>query len=87
MFKLRCAKQFNSSGRSRATKPAADSDEYDRLEAEQLKLEVFHPVMKHALNDNKQPVVFHFQLVRDFLTVEEIAKKVLLELQRGSRSR
>ena len=85
MFKLPCAKQFNSSGRSRATKPAADSDEYDRLEAEQLKLEVFHPVMKHALN--KQPVVFHFQLVRDFLTVEEIAKKVLLELQRGSRSR
>jgi hypothetical protein len=64
-----------------------DNDEYDRLCAEQLRLEVFHPVMKHALDDNKQPVVFHFQLVQDFLTVEEIAQKVLIEPQCGSRPR
>jgi hypothetical protein len=54
-----------------------DSDEYDQLCAEQAKLEVFEPVMKHALDDNKPPVVFHCQLVQDFLTVEEIAGKVL----------
>jgi hypothetical protein len=51
--------------RKRATK---DNHEYDRLSAEQQRLEEFHPVMKHALDDNKPPVVFHFQLVNDFLT-------------------
>jgi hypothetical protein len=68
--------------RKRATK---DNDEYDRLCAEQAKLEVFEPVMKHAIDDNKPPVVFHFQLVQDFLTVEEIAEKVLEEVARLSR--
>jgi hypothetical protein len=58
-----------------------DSDEYDQLCAQQAKFEVFEPVMKHALDDNKPPVVFHFQLVQDFLTVEEIAEKVLAELK------
>jgi hypothetical protein len=52
--------------------------------AEQAKLEVFEPVMKHAIDDNKPPVVFHFQLVQDFLMVEEIAGKVLSELKRVS---
>jgi hypothetical protein len=37
-------------------------------------------VMKHALDDNKPPVVFHFQLVNDFLTVDEIAQQMLQEL-------
>ena len=55
----------------RATK---DPEEYDRLTAEQFKLEAFHPVMKHTLHDNKSPVVFHFQLLQDFLTVEESAE-------------
>jgi hypothetical protein len=41
--------------RKRATK---DNDEYDGLCAEQHKLEAFHPVMKHALDDKKPPVVF-----------------------------
>jgi hypothetical protein len=63
--------------RKRATK---DNHEYDRLSAEQQRLEEFHPVMKHALDDNKPPVVFHFQLVNDFLTVEEIAQQMLKEL-------
>lgn len=62
-----------------------DNDEYDQLCAEQAKLEVFHPVMKHAFDDNKPPVLFHFQLVQDFLTVEEIAQKLLEELGRWSR--
>lgn len=69
--------------RKRATK---DIEEYGRLCAEQRKLEVFHPVMKHALDDNKRPVPFHFRMVNDFLTVEEIAKKVLVELRHVSNS-
>ena len=64
-----------------------DPEEYDRLCAEQRRLETFHPVMKHALDDKKPPVVFHFQLLQDFLTVEEIAQKLLLELKAVSRSR
>jgi hypothetical protein len=59
-----------------------DSDEYDQLCAEQAKLEVFEPVMKHAIDDNKPPVLFHYQLVQDFLTIEEVAQKLLEELER-----
>jgi hypothetical protein len=55
-----------------------DIEEYDRLSAEQREMEEFHPVMKHALDDNKPPVPFHFRMVNDFLTVEQIAEKMLL---------
>jgi hypothetical protein len=60
----------------------SDIEEFDRLGAEQRKLERFHPLMKHALDDNKPPVPFHFRIVNDFRTVEEIAGKVLVELKR-----
>ena len=43
-------------------------------------------LMKHALDDKKPPVVFHFQLVQDFLTIEEIAGNVLAELKRASEA-
>jgi hypothetical protein len=66
--------------RKRAT---TDNDEIDRLSAEQHKLEDFHPIMKHALDD-KQPVPFHFRMVNDFLTVEQIAERVMVELKRSS---
>jgi hypothetical protein len=59
-----------------------DHDEYLRLKNEQLKLVVYQPVMKHTLNDTKPPVVFHFQLLQDFATVEEIGRKILTELRK-----
>ena len=61
-----------------------DEDEYERIKAEQLELVVFQPVMKHMLQDNNPPVVFHFQLLQDFATVEEIGQKMLGELERAS---
>jgi hypothetical protein len=61
-----------------------DEDEYERIKAEQLELVVFQPVMKHTLQDNNPPVVFHFQLLQDFATVEEIGQKMLGELERAS---
>lgn len=61
----------------------SDIEEYDRLIAEQKKLERFHPVMQHALDDGKPPVPFHFRMVNDFRTVEEIAERVMGELQRA----
>jgi hypothetical protein len=57
-----------------------DADEYQRLKEEQLKLGAFQPVMKHTLQDDKGAVGFHFQLLADFATVEEIAHKMLEEL-------
>jgi hypothetical protein len=61
-----------------------DNDEYDRLSAEQRTMEEFHPIMKHALDDNKPPVPFHFRMVNDFRTGEEIAERVMGELKRAS---
>jgi hypothetical protein len=66
--------------RKRATR---DADEYERIKAEQLGLVVFQPVIKHTLQDEKPPVVFHFQLLQDFGTVEEIGQKMLGELERA----
>ena len=40
--------------------------------------------MKHTLHDEKPPVVFHFQLLQDFVTVEEIGVKMLGELERAA---
>jgi hypothetical protein len=64
-----------------------DNDEFDRLSIEQRKLEVFHPLVMHALDHKKPLVHFHFRMVNDFRTVEEIAEKVLLELKHRLRAR
>ena len=57
-----------------------DLDEHARLKAEQAALTHFRPWMKHSLADPTPPVVFHVQVLSDFATVEEIAQKVLAEL-------
>jgi hypothetical protein len=67
--------------RKRATK---DIEEYDRLSVEQRALDEFHPVMKHALDDTTRPVPFHFRMVNDFRTVDEIAEKMMVELKRAA---
>lgn len=59
-----------------------DVSEYERLREEQLKLGAFQPVMKHTLQDDKGAVGFHFQLLSDFATVEEIAQQMLKEFVR-----
>lgn len=61
-----------------------DAVEYERIRTEQLELVAFRPVMKHTFQDKKPPVVFHFQLLQDFATVEEIGQKMLGELERAS---
>jgi hypothetical protein len=55
-----------------------DLDEYDGIESEQLKLGFFEPMMTHAAD--ARGVKFHPQLLADFLTVEEISKKIIEEL-------
>jgi hypothetical protein len=59
------------------------SDEYERLLAEQTKLYVFQPVMCHSFDEASGIARFHGQILIDFLTVEEIALKMLDELKRA----
>jgi hypothetical protein len=56
--------------------------EYERLDAQQLKLLVFHPLICHSFNEMPAPMAFHPQLIADFLTVEELGYKMLAELNR-----
>jgi hypothetical protein len=58
----------------------ADFTEYERLSAEQKALAMFTPCMTHSFEEEAKPIVFHSQMLIDFLTVEELAKKMLGEL-------
>lgn len=60
----------------------SDPEEYERLSAEQKALATFVPCMTHSYEEKAKPVVFHSQMLIDFLTVEEIAHKILEELGR-----
>ncbi len=60
-----------------------DFDEYDRLEGEQERLAVFQPHIMHSFGEQARPVWFHAKLIADFLTVDEIAWKMLAELSSG----
>jgi hypothetical protein len=59
-----------------------DPREYDRLSAEQNKLLIFQPLMTHSVNEATAHFAFHVQMIADFLTVEELGRKMLLELSR-----
>jgi hypothetical protein len=57
-----------------------DPKEYERLSAEQSKLLVFQPLITHSVNETTAHFAFHVQMIADFLTVEELGRKMLLEL-------
>ena len=64
---------------------SSQTEEYERLLAEQSKLLVFRPLVGHSLSEMEAPpYYFHPQLVVDFLTVEELGEKMLVEL-RGAK--
>jgi hypothetical protein len=60
----------------------ADHGEYERLSAEQKALATFVPYMTHSFGEEAKPIVFHSQILIDFLTVEELAIKLFGELDR-----
>ena len=62
-----------------------DVEEADRLSDEQSKLLVFQPLIIHSYKEATGLPRFHAQLLADFATVEEIAYKVLKELNGASR--
>ena len=53
---------------------------YERLAAKQEKLLVWQPLISHSVKETTNPYRFHIQMLADFITVEEIAYKVLEEL-------
>ncbi|MGH6841682.1 MAG: hypothetical protein ACREDV_06255 [Methylocella sp.] len=55
--------------------------EANRVRAEQEALGTFKPVMTHSFEEGAEKIWFHPQLVVDFLTVEELGKKMLEELE------
>jgi len=58
-----------------------DFELHDQIEERQHLLKHFNPIMVHSLTKSKV-VVFHAQLLADFRTIEEIARKMLRELER-----
>jgi hypothetical protein len=61
---------------------ALDFVEYHRLEDAQKTLGAFRPWMTRSLVEAPRPMLFHPQLIADFPTVQEIARKMLDELDK-----
>jgi hypothetical protein len=59
-----------------------DYDEYDKKAAAQKELGIFRPVMLHSVVESEAYVAFHPQFLADFATIEELAGKMLEELDR-----
>jgi hypothetical protein len=54
-------------------------EEHSRLIDEQAELYIFQPLMTHSFNEAEGIVRFHVQSLIDFVTVEELALKMLVE--------
>jgi hypothetical protein len=61
-----------------------DVEAYDRLRAEQEKLGRFRPWMTHSRFEEAPSVVFHTQMLSDYVTVDEFGRTMLEELDRGA---
>tara|TARA_R110000787_G_scaffold1497_6_gene6261 strand:- start:31356 stop:31796 length:441 start_codon:yes stop_codon:yes gene_type:complete len=56
------------------------SAEWERLDAEQMELCHFAPIMQHSFGEKSRPIVFHAQVIADFNTIIELGLKILEEL-------
>ena len=56
-----------------------NTDEADRLSRERGALVSFFPIVEHAFGENANKGVFHFQMMADFHTVTDIARRLLRE--------
>jgi hypothetical protein len=57
-----------------------DHAAYDRIRADQEKLGESRPWVTHSFYEQSDPTYFHFQLLCDWLTIEELGLKLLEEL-------
>ena len=56
------------------------------LRDEQEALRTFKPIMMHSFEEKSEPVAFHPQLLANFLTIERLGKKMLMEFEHCSNS-
>jgi hypothetical protein len=70
-----------------AAMAAINEDEHDRLLEEQKKLYIFQPITTHSFKEASGTIRFHQQVLANFLTVEELALKMLEELRRYHASK
>jgi hypothetical protein len=59
-----------------------DGYEYERLSAKQDQLLVFQPLITHSARETTHHFAFHVQMLADFLTIEELGRKMLAEFER-----
>lgn len=57
-------------------------DNCERLQAEQKELGIWRPWMTHSVSEKSPSVVFHAQLIADFLTIDEFGLQMLEEFAR-----
>lgn len=60
----------------------ADLESYARIELEQQRLAHFRPWMTHSRTENAPTVLFHVQLLQDYVTIDEFGRMMLEELER-----
>jgi hypothetical protein len=65
-----------------ATAAIAQGDHaaYDQLRDDQKKLGEFRPLVTHSFHEQSPFTFFHFQLLSDWLTIEQLGLKLLEEL-------
>jgi hypothetical protein len=59
-----------------------DHETFDRLREEQKKLGLFRPWMTHSPTEGSPAAVFHYQLLQDYVTIDEFGRTMLEELDR-----
>ena len=59
-----------------------DVNEFERLQVEQKKLGFFRPWMTHSIFEGSPQIVFHPQLLADYVTIDEYARTMLEELDK-----
>lgn len=62
-----------------------DYKAYDRYRQQQQKLGRFLPWMTHSPTEGAPSAVFHWQLLQDFVTIDDIANQLLEELDRMAK--
>jgi len=57
-----------------------DAAEYEQFRRDQKALGVFRPWMTHSIYEDAPSIIFHFQLLQDYLTIDEFGNEMLKEL-------
>jgi hypothetical protein len=66
----------------RALYVQGDTAAYESISAKQSKLLVFKPIITHSLRETSGFYPFHWQMVVDFLTIEEFGREMFAEFKK-----